>query len=77
MSTFSSVVSVLESAVYSSMTAIAVCIGWVSTACLLFHMATATKEDFKPRSVLYFLAAATLLFMHYFPPADKLENVIW
>lgn len=70
-------VDTLEHAVYAAMTAMAVCIAWVSAACLVFHMATATREEFKPRSVLYLLAVGTLLFMYHFPPAEKLENVFF
>eukprot|EP01047_Picozoa_sp_COSAG01_P092314 COSAG01_NODE_23709_length_804_cov_1.771631_1_plen_41_part_10 len=40
-------VDTLEHAVYAAMTAMAVCIAWVSAACLVFHMATATREEFK------------------------------
>ena len=69
--------SVVEEMFYSMVTSTAVILGWVVTACLVFHMVSSTSEEFKPRSVMYLFCVGIMLWMHYYPPAKKLDDVIF
>lgn len=59
------------------MTSSAVIFGWIVTACLVFHMVASTKEEFKPRSVMYLFCVGIMLWMHHYPPAKTLSEVIF
>ena len=55
----------------------AVCMGVLVNCLLLMHILTEKKENFKPRSVLYFLVVSLLIFMYFVPPATELKDVIF
>ena len=54
----------------------AVCMGVLINLLLLMHIVTET-DDFKPRSVLYFLVISMLMFMYLVPPATELKDVLF
>jgi hypothetical protein len=64
-------------AVMSVVSACAVCLGVLVNMLLLMHILTEKRENFKPRSVLYFLAISMMIFMWYKPPAKELKDVIF
>jgi len=65
-----------ELAMWMMMTT-AVCMGVLVNLLLLMHILTEKKENFKPRSVMYFLVISLLLFMYMVPPATELKDVIF
>ena len=70
-------VAYIQEIMQSFATSVAVFLGFISAAAILFHIFTASKSEFNPRSILYFLSIATLLFMYFYPPATELDDVIF
>jgi hypothetical protein len=63
-------------AVVGVVSACAVCCGVFVNMLLLVHILTEKRENFKPRSVLYFLVISFLIFVYDKPPANELKDVL-